>query len=213
MISWDAFCFGTLIEVHHIVLTFAFAAARHTSLDAVEGAPPLEIEEREEHHRKANVDGDYHGPRWNVIFDSFESHFIVIEFEGTAGLADRLASCDYPNLIRTLEHDLLVAIGFLHILRRYYFRYEFWLIFPKVWPVIAKHEYLTIVRHFINVNTQLDSVHHSPHIRHSGNRSLLVHELHDARTCRIFEALLLCIVCYIHKRRCIPVIRFLHPVE
>ena len=186
--------------MHHVALTLALGAACQAPLEAAEGTLPLEVKERDQHQREADVDGDDHGPGREVLFDSLESHFAVVKFESTAGLVMRLAPSDNPNLIRALKHDLLVAIGLLHILGRDYFGNKFGLILPEVGPVIAQHEYLTVFWDCLDVDAELDGVHLCPHIRQSANFSLLVHQLHDARTGWILESLRLSLLSYVHKR-------------
>lgn len=167
--------------MHHVVLTLAFGAAFHASLEAAEGAPPFEVKERDQHQREANVDGDDHGPFREVLFDRLEGDFAVVKFKSAAGLVVRFASSDDPNLIRALEHDLLIAISLLDILSRDYFCNKFVLIFPEVGPVIAQHEYLTVLWDCLDIDAELDGVHLCPHVRQIFIFPLLVHKLHDAR--------------------------------
>ena len=187
--------------MHRVVLTFALRAACQAPLEAAEGALPFEVQEWDKHQREADIDGDDHRPCREVFFDRLESHLAVVKFKSTAGLVMRFASGDDPNLIRTLEHDLMISISLFDILSRDYFCNKFGLIFPVVGPVIAQHEYLTVLWDWLDIDTELDGVHLCPQVWQSADFPLLIHQLHDAWTGWILKSLRLSFFSYVHKWR------------
>ena len=154
------------------------------AIDAPEYCPPLEVHQRDKHHRETQANGDVEGPAHHLLFLLSIGEALVLELEGCFAVCALLtgvghAACDDPDLVCTLE--LVVTV------LRNDFLYRLWLCFPKVRVERADYVDFTVSRHFFDCDLKLYRQHRRPFVGLARILSLDVLHLCHAGALRIID--------------------------